>query len=326
MTCQHFLSALRRDAGPVFGTGTSIVCRDLMDVVGVAFPEAHLEPKPMAELALAGHTLLGFDVVMPLFSVCHEAAAMGSPVNWGGPNAMPVCGKPICTTEADICVPADLLDRPGCRVPLEALALLKKRVGDGAAVCGKVFGSWTQGYHLFGVEAFLIGTLDDPDQTRRILDRLTEVTLRFARAQIDAGADCLLLADHATRDLCSPRAYETFLLPLHTRLAQEIPVPVILHICGNTADRISMIARTGLACFHWDTKTGPAEEVRRSAGPRLALMGGVSNYTLLRGTPEMVRAEVAAARAAGIDVIGPECAIPLATPLENLKAICAYRS
>ncbi len=49
------------------------------------------------------------------------------------------------------------------------------------------------------------------------------MTVAFARAQIDAGADCILLADHATRDLCSPRAYEQFLLPLHRRLAEEDP-------------------------------------------------------------------------------------------------------
>ena len=145
------------------------------------------------------------------------------------------------------------------------------------------------------MENFLIGTLDDPDQTRRILDRLLPVTLRFAQVQIDAGADCILLADHATRDLCSPQAYRDFLLPLHQRLAAEIQAPVILHICGNTADRIAMIAQTGLACFHWDTKTGRPEEVRALAGPRLALMGGISNFTLLRGTADEVSAQARAA-------------------------------
>ena len=73
-------------------------------------------------------------------------------------------------------------------------------------------------------------------------------------------------------------------MPLHRRLAGEIKAPVILHICGNTSDRIGMIAETGLACFHWDTKTGTAAEARRLAGSRLALMGGVSNYKLLRAT------------------------------------------
>jgi [methyl-Co(III) methanol-specific corrinoid protein]:coenzyme M methyltransferase len=270
---------------------------------------------------LAGHTVLGFDVVMPLFSVCHEAAAMGCNVNWGGPDAMPESGKPIFDSPDDIRIPADLLSQPGCRVPLKAIALLKKRLGEEAAVCGKVFGSWTQAYHYFGVERFLMGAIDDPGQTRQIIDRLVPVTVRFAAAQIEAGADCILLVDHATRDLCGPRMYEQYLVPLHQRLAEEINAPVILHICGNTSDRIEMIAQTGLACFHWDTKTGSSVEARRLAGQHLALMGGISNYRLLQATPEEIAADSVAAANAGIDVVGPECAIPLATPLANLLAV-----
>ena len=306
---------------PVFGTGTSIVCRELMDEVGVSFPEGHLDPEKMAALAMAGHTVLGFDVVMPLFSVCHEAAGMGCNVNWGGPEAMPESGKPIFQDEDDIKIPADFLKHSGCTVPLKAISLLKKRLGEDAAVCGKIFGSWTQSYHYFGVENFLMMSLDDPAKTQRILDKLMAVTVLFANAQIEAGADCLLLADHATRDLCSPGAYEEFLLPMHKRLAEEIKVPLILHICGNTSDRIGMIAKTGLACFHWDTKTGTPQDVRKLAGEELSLMGGISNYKLLKSRPEEIAADAAQAIEAGIDIIGPECAIPLLTPLANLKAI-----
>jgi [methyl-Co(III) methanol-specific corrinoid protein]:coenzyme M methyltransferase len=326
MNRERFLQAAagrNRSGHTVFGTGTSIACRELMDHVEVYFPDAHLDAEKMAELAAAGHTVLGLDVVMPLFSVCHEAAAMGCNVDWGGPDAMPESGKPIFRTVDDIRIPADLLAKAGCRVPLTAISLLRKRLGGDAAVCGKVFGSWTLAYHLFGVENFLIGTIDDPDQTRRILDRLLDVPLAFARAQIDAGADCILLADHATRDLCSPDAYKTFLTGLHGRIARELPVPVILHICGDTSDRIAMIAQTGLDCFHWDTKTGPPRDVRRLAGPDLSLMGGVSNFMLLRGQPGEIVASVRAAAAADIDIVGPECAIPLQTPLANLKAVAA---
>jgi len=324
MNRQRFLEAItRRNASgrPVFGTGTSIVCQELMEAAGSWFPEAHLDAEKMAALAIAGHTVLRMDVVMPLFSVSHEAAAMGCHVAWGGTAAMPECGKPIFKDADDIHIPHDLLQRCGCAVPLAAIALLKKRLGDDAAVCGKVMGCWTQAYHYFGVESFLMGTLDDPAGTRRILDRLLPVTLQFARAQIDVGADCILLADHATRDLRSPAAYRDFVLPLHQRIAEEIKAPVILHICGHTADRIGMIAQSGLSCFHWDTKTGRAGEIRALAGPRLALMGGVSNLTLLRGTADEVAGQVQAALAGDIDVVGPECAIPLATPLGNLKAI-----
>jgi len=323
---QLFMDALvrgNRSGQTVFGTGTSIACQELMDAVGVHFPNAHLDAEMMATLAMAGHTVLGFDVVMPLFSVCHEAAAMGCQVNWGGPDAMPEAGKPIFADEDDIHIPDGLLSHPGCAVPIEAIRLLKRRLGDDAAVCGKVFGSWTQGYHYFGVENFLIGTIDDPDKTRRVLEKLVPVTVRFAAAQVEAGVDCILLGDHATRDLCSPKAYEEFLLPLHSRLAEAIPAPVVLHICGNTSDRIGMIAQTGLECFHWDTKTGTPGEVRELAGDRLSLMGGIDNMKLLQGTPEEIAADAVAAARSGTDIVGPECAIPLATPLANLRAIAA---
>lgn len=324
MSRKLFLDAVcrkKKSGKPVLGTGTSIVCQDIMKEVGASFPEGHLDAEKMADLAMAGHTMLGFDVVMPLFSVCHEAAAMGCNVNWGGPDMMPESGKPIFKDVEDIRIPPDLLTQPGCAVPLKAISILKNRLNDDAAVCGKVFGSWTQAYHYFGVENFLMMTMDDPDKTNRILEKLLPVTIQFANAQIEAGADCLLLADHATSNLCSPKAYETFLKPMHARLQQEIDCPLILHICGDTSDRIGMIAETGLDCFHWDTSTGSSPQVRELAGDRLSLMGGISNYKLLRGSPEEIVADVEAAIKSDIDIIGPECAIPLTTPLENLKAI-----
>jgi [methyl-Co(III) methanol-specific corrinoid protein]:coenzyme M methyltransferase len=42
---------------------------------------------------------------------------------------------------------------------------------------------------------------------------------------------------------------------------------------------------------------------------------------LYQGTPEDVHQQVRYAVEAGINIIGPECAIPLSTPIENLKAI-----
>lgn len=79
-----FMDAVTRNNSSgqtVFGTGTSIACQDLMKEVGVFFPDAHLDPEKMAALAICGCTILGFGVVMPLFSVCHEAAAMGCNVD-----------------------------------------------------------------------------------------------------------------------------------------------------------------------------------------------------------------------------------------------------
>ena len=131
MNKQNFLDAvLNKEVDcTVFGTPTSIVCQDLMKEAGATFPEGHTDPEKMFQLALAGHTILGFDNVMPLFSVCHEAASMGCNINWGNENMMPESSKPIFKTVNDIVIPDDLLTRDGCGVPLKAISMLKKELG-----------------------------------------------------------------------------------------------------------------------------------------------------------------------------------------------------
>ena len=319
-----FLARLQRRPAPrpAVGSATSIATMDLMDRVGAAFPEAHLDAEKMAVLAAAGHTELGYDNVMPLFSVWHESAALGCLVDWGQKDRMPGCRQPLLADVGEsVAVPADLEHRPPCAVPLEALRLLKRRLGGDVAVVGKVFGPWTLGYHVYGVEDFLIATLTEPDAVRRALRALLEVTVRFGRAQLDAGADALTLADHATRDLCSPNAYRDFLIEIHAELKERLPCPLILHICGDTSDRIGFIRQTGIDCFHFDSKV-PTVLARELAGDGLSLMGGTSNLRIVRtGTAEDVARDVAEKLACGIEVIGPECAVPLDAPYENLRRI-----
>ena len=320
---ERVLAALRRapvDRPPV-GSATSVVSVELMEEVGVFFPQAHLDAEAMAELAASAHTRLGHDIVMPLFSVQHEAEALGCEVDWGRRDLMPDVREHPCRNASDIRIPADLIQRRSCQVALQALARLRKRFGDEAAVMGKVFGPWTLSYHLFGTEQFLIDTILRPDQVRRTLDILKEVTVTFAAAQFEAGADALCLGDHATGDLVSAGTYRKFLFPIHQELAERIGGPVVLHICGDTSDRLPDIARTGFACFHYDTKV-PAARARELAGDRLALMGGVNDpVTLASGDVDGVRREVRAALDAGIDIIAPECAVPLDAPLRGLLAI-----
>ncbi|GAH76051.1 unnamed protein product, partial [marine sediment metagenome] len=54
----------------------------------------------------------------------------------------------------------------------------------------------------------------------------------------------------------------------------------------------------------------------------ISLVGGINNVEcLLQGTPEDVYKQVRYNIEAGVDSIGPECAISLETPVANLKAI-----
>jgi MtaA/CmuA family methyltransferase len=322
---ERVLAALRGqpvDRTPVVNP-TSIATVELMDYVDAPFPDANRDPELMARLAATGYTELGFDSIMPVFSIIQESAALGCKMQWEQKDNWPTVRmrEPIFESPDDIQIPADLIDHPDTRCVLDAIRILRRRFGDEVAVIGKTMGPWSLAYHTFGVEPFLLLSLDDPAATKLVLDRLKESTIAFGLAQIEAGADALTLPDHATGDLVSGEYYHRYLQDLHVEFAERLQAPIILHICGKTTDRMGYIAETGVAAFHFDSKNDPAESVRIVDG-RIGLVGNINNpETLYSKGPDAVRAEVVRALEAGVRMIGPECAIPLQTPLESLRVI-----
>ncbi len=302
---------------------TSVATVELMDLVDAPFPDANREPELMARLAATGYTELGFDSIMPVFSIIQESSALGCKMQWEQKDNWPTVRmrEPIWTDADDIVIPNDLLEHRDTRCVIEAIRILRKEFGDEVAIVGKTMGPWSLGYHCFGVEPFLLLSLDDPGRTKLVLDRLKEATIRFGLAQIDAGADALTLPDHATGDLVSGEYYDRYLKDLHKEFAERLPIPLILHICGRTVDRMSYIAETGMAAFHYDSKNEPQESMDAVEGG-IALVGNINNpETLFARGPEEVRAEVFANLDAGVQMVAPECAVPLQTPIENLLEI-----
>lgn len=320
---RRFLSSLlggRTDRPPVASV-TSVANVEQMELTGAFFPDVHLDGAKMARLAAAAYDVLGYDAVMPYFSVQAEAAALGCEVDWGDIENMPVERSHPWPEPDQVRIPDGFLDAPSILAVLDAIRILRNEYGDRVAIVGKVMGPWTLSYHLHGVQDFLAETILDPAKVRGFLDRLKEVTVLFGRAQIRAGADALCIADHATGDLVGPWTYRDFLLPYHQELTQRLGCPTILHICGNTLDRMDHICRSGFDCFHFDSKVDARDAVEVVRG-RISLMGNVNNpELLLHGTPAEVAAAARYAVEAGVRIIGPECAIPLRTPLENLKAV-----
>ncbi|MCL2303852.1 MAG: MtaA/CmuA family methyltransferase [Planctomycetaceae bacterium] len=302
---------------------TSVLTLDSMNALGLKCPDVHLDAEKMAAAAAAAHELCGFDSVMPKFSIVHSAAALGAQVDWRSGDSMPVIRKNPISDPEQFIMPDDFLDRPETKVLLDAIRLLKKRYGDTVAICGKVFGPWTTSYNMCGTENFLMGTVLEPEKTRRYLEVFTAVGVRYAEAQFEAGADMILWCDHASGDMCSPATYAKFLLPVHQRIFQTLlkkSGPVVLHACGRTLDRIKYFAEAGFDAFHFDS-LNDTRQALKEAGPKMLLTGGLSNETLLNGTPEKVEKEVTDLLDAGIRLISPECAIPMKTPNANLSAI-----
>ena len=308
---------------PPVCTPTNVATVELMDLVDAPFPDANRNGEMNARLAATAYTELGFDTIAPYFSIIQESSALGCDMQWEQKDNWPTVrmSKPIWKGSSDVKIPSNFLEHPDTKTITDSIRILKQEFGDEVAVVGKTMGPWTLAYHVFGVEPFLLGTVDDPDEIMKSLEALKKVTILYGQAQIDAGADVLTIPDHATGDLVSGEYYRRFLMEMHQEIEEELSVPLILHICGSTVDRMPYIAETGMAAFHFDSKNDPVEAMAAVDG-KIRLVGNINNPTTLyaRG-PEEVRAEVNAALDAGVQLIAPECAIPLKTKLENLLEI-----
>ncbi len=302
---------------------TNVATVELMDLVDAPFPGANRDPESNARLAATGYTELGFDAISPYFTIIQESSALGCEMQWEGKDNWPTVrmSKPIWQGPQDVRIPPGFLEHQDTSTITRSIEILKSEFGDEVAIVGKTMGPWTLAYHVFGVERFLLMSIDDPAMTLDALNRLKEISVLFGEAQIAAGADVLTFPDHATGDLVSGEYYRRFLLEIHQEMVERLSVPLILHICGYTVDRLEYIAQSGMASFHFDSKNDPEEAMKVAAG-RVGLVGNINNpVTLYSKGPQDVRSEVYRCLDAGVQMIAPECAIPLATRMENLLEI-----
>lgn len=132
------------------------------------------------------------------------------------------------------------------------------------------------------------------DFFHRLSERLTGLTIRYLKMQLDAGADAVQIFD-SWAGILSPADYAEFAAPYTARIIAELqeysPRPVILFV-GNSAHLLpEMIAqKPRVLSLDWRVQ---AQSVRREMADanmqKMAVQGNMDPLTLY-GTPERVRA------------------------------------
>lgn len=319
---RRFLSAMFRgrvDKVPAC-TLSSVVTVEMMDLVDAPFPEAHLNPDMMARLAATAHTEFGMDTIMPVFHSQLEADAMGAASEWAEKDNWPSTHHPVVDEPDQVVMPPDFAEKPTIKTVTGAIRRLRREYPD-VGIVGKVYGPWSVGYALVGIENFLIDVMLDPDKIKRYLDVILPGCLESARLQFEAGADAVMWCDHTTGDLCRAETYRDFLLSMHQRISAEMGGPSVFHCCGKTIDRVDYFAEAGWDVFHFESQVD-AREARAVAGDRISLFGNLNNPSLLyQGTAEDVYKACWDLLDAGVDGLAPEGSVPLITKRDRLEAI-----
>lgn len=305
-------------------TQTGIV--ELMDKVGAAWPEAHTNPELMAKLAIANYELSGLEAVRLPYCLTVLGEAMGCEINMGTKNRQPsVTASPYPKNLDGAAVPADLLQRNRIPAVLEAIKIVREKVGPDVPIIGGMEGPVTLASDLISVKSFMKWSIKKTDLFEQALDISTEAAIAYANAMVEAGADVIAIADPvASPDLMSPDTFRQFLQSRLQKFSASVNSVTVLHICGKVNAILSDMADCGFEGLSVEEKIGNAAEGKKVIGDRARLVGNISSpFTLLPGPIDKIKAEAKVALEGGIDVLAPGCGIAPMTPLENVKALVA---
>ncbi|WP_292376525.1 methylcobamide:CoM methyltransferase MtaA [Methanosarcina sp. UBA411] len=307
-------------------TQTGIV--ELMDEVGAAWPEAHTNPELMAKLAIANYELSGLEAVRLPYCLTVLVEAMGCEINMGTKNRQPsVVAHPYPKSLDDAAIPTDLLQRGRIPAVLEAIKIVREKVGPDVPIIGGMEGPITIASDLVSVKSFMKWSIKKTDLFEQALDLSTEAAIIYANAMVEAGADVIAIADPvASPDLMSPDSFRQFLQSRLQKFSASVNSVTVLHICGKVNAILSDMADCGFEGLSVEEKIGTAKVGKELIGDRARLVGNISSpFTLLPGPIDKIKAEAKEALEGGVDVLAPGCGIAPMTPLENIKAMVAAR-
>jgi len=296
---------------------------------------AHHIGQPLSSYYLDHHVLVAanlamvrefnVDVFQAISDPYRETADFGAEITFP-PDGLPVCRKPLLGDEPDLRMlrkpnPATgprMLDR------LEAIRLMRGEDGERIPVMGWVEGALAQAGDLRGTSPVLLDMVDRPEWLQELLEVCVEVEIKFARAQVEAGADLIGLGD-AIASQISPAMYRLFALPYERRIIDAVHAlgaRTRLHICGNTTRLLPDMVTCGadIIDLDWMVDWRTACE---AFGSRVSLCGNVDPVSvMLRGSPETVYERVCDCLRVGgqRSFSAAGCEIPDGTPADNLRA------
>jgi MtaA/CmuA family methyltransferase len=295
--------------------------------IGRTYRDYYLDGDVLAESQLAVAKTFHLDQVSAISDPWREASAYGMEFDYpahgvGRPRALLVPSP----AEISRIRPFAIEDAARPKQRIESVRKMAEAVGRTHSVLGWCEGPLAVYADLRGVESMFLDLIDNPQMYLEAAATIIDNQIRFARAQVEAGADMIGVGD-SVASLISPPMYEQFVLPFEKRLfdaIHEAGAAVKLHVCGDISNSIGLMARTGCDIIDVDWMV-PLKESREIVGPNVTLCGNFDpTAILLQGTPQ----EVAQAARESIEtggqrfILQPGCEVPPGTSEENIRAFC----
>ncbi len=301
------------------------------DLIGRRYLDYATDYRVLAEGQLRVAETFDFDYVNTMSDPAVEASDCGAAIKY-------YPGQPPAIDEANALL-RDKSQLAKLKIPepaksrrmsnrIQAVALLKQRVGGDKMVEGWIEGPCAEGADLRGINNLMLDFFDDPGFIRDLFEFVVQMELEFAKAQVAAGAEVIGIGD-AAASLVGPKFYDEFVWPYEKKMVDGVHAlgaRTRLHICGNTRPLLEGMGRLRCSFVELDS-LAPMSEGREKMGPAQVLLGNIDPVRVLRaGTPAAIYEAVGEChrQAGNRFMVGAGCEVPRDTAPANLKALVRY--
>jgi uroporphyrinogen decarboxylase len=178
---------------------------------------------------------------------------------------------------------------------------------------------------------------ENPDALKKGLETITETTIDFAKACVEAGASGIFLGvgggGRIWKDLDKTQL-EHYALGYDKKILDSVKAPIkIMHICSTPEGNPEKLMEEGwfkkypVTSINWASHSWtPIKKGKEIYGDKFCICGGLDHEKLLRsGTPNQVETAVKkvideCAEGGGF-MIGPGCTVFQDMPIENYNAV-----
>jgi len=212
----------------------------------------------------------------------------------------------------------------------DAYRIARKSIGDEYLVTLTAWGPFTNAARIAGEETFVKSIYKNPKYVEKLLEFVTDMLIHFYEPLVAGGAiEVITLGDPtASGDLISRQQFERFAVPHLKRFcgwASSKGVMTLLHVCGDTTDRLDLFPRTGAQCVSLDHKAD-IFKAREVLDGRMCVAGNVDPLEVMeRGSVADVESQCARLleklAGGGGFILMPGCDIPPSVPFENIRAM-----
>ncbi|RMF85259.1 MAG: hypothetical protein D6744_01695, partial [Planctomycetota bacterium] len=271
------------------------------------------------------------DAVAGIPNVVEDVAAFGVPLQFDYPNSSPTLGRMRLPRFEDI--PSLSCPDPTKSAELvktlNVISALRDGIGDEKVVIGACIAPFSLPSMLMGTAGWMRLLFTKAFRERyfeHILRVCHEFVVRWARAQVDAGAHVIVLADGMASATMLPRAvFERFALPAIKQVIADIGGLVAYEAVGRAEPFIDLLADTGAVALLIGEEDD-LQHCKRATTGRCGLIGNINNMKMRRWSAARVELKAKTALNHGMPGYGfalanqgPE--IPFDTSLECIGAL-----